>query len=274
MKLSTILLSTLLTVSLSVCAQRQTATAENISMTQSNVSAAPTPSMPAPSPTPLVSEIKFVSKSINEHGANVYEMKMLYPQVEGLESKHAKAFSNWIEKFVLSDVNDFRGLEKAATKKDKGKTRSIEDSLDISYEVIFADKNLISIRFTHTVMASGQMHPIDYPMPVNYDLKNGRVLKLENLFKPKAHYLKAFSLFCRDELKKKYTDPLMIEGTKPKAENYANWNIAPEGIMISFDDYQVCPHSMGRPVLIIPYSVLKDFIASDSVVSAFLNNSL
>jgi len=211
-----------------------------------------------------------VSKSINEHVADVYEMKVLYPQIEGLESKHAKAFNMWVEKFVLSDVNDFRGLEKAATKKDKGKTRSIEDSLDISYEVIFADKNLISIRFTHTVMASGQMHPIDYPMPVNYDLKNGRVLKLENLFKPKAQYLEAFSRFCRDELKKKYGEQLFIEGAEPKAKNYANWNIAPEGIMISFDDYQVGPHSMGQPVLIIPYSVLKDFIAHDSVVSAFL----
>jgi hypothetical protein len=55
-------------------------------------------------------------------------------------------------------------------------------------------------------------------------------------------------------------------------ENYQNWNITPEGIMISFDDYQVGPHSAGQPVLIIPYSVLKDLIDRGSALDTLLDN--
>ena len=65
----------------------------------------------------------------------------------------------------------------------------------------------------------------------------------------------------------------MMDGTKANAENYKNWNLTPEGIMISFDDYQVGPHSMGQPVLIIPYSVLKDVIARNRAIATLLNNN-
>jgi hypothetical protein len=274
MRLGTILLLTLSVVSFSACAQQQSVVAENTSRLQPSSSVTPTTAPPAPSPTPFVSEFNFVSKSVNEHVKDFYEMEVAYPQIEGLESKQAKTFNRWVEKFVLSDVAELRGLERAAMKKDKGKPRPIEESLEISYKVIFTNKDLISIKFTHMVMALGQPHPIYYPVPINYDLKNGKLLKLSNLFKQKSNYLAVFSRYCHDELKKKYGENgFMAEGTEPKAENYKNWNITPEGIMISFDDYQVGAHSMGQPVLTIPYSVLKDMIAHDSVISGFLNNS-
>lgn len=257
-------------VSSSACARQQSVAAENSSVPQSSRSVAPTPPPLALSPTPPASDVKFVSKSVNEHVANFYKMDVEYPQIEGLGNKHAKTFNRWVEKFVLSDVAEFRDLQKAAVKEGGGKPRPIEEALEISYEVVFANKDLISIKFSHVVMALGQTHPVDYPVPVNYDLQNGKFLKLKHLFKPKANYLEAFSEYCRDKLKEKYTDPLMIEGTKAKAENYENWNLTAEGVMIFFDDYQVGPHSMGQPVLIIPYSKLKDLIARDSVIAAFL----
>ncbi|MFL6332577.1 MAG: DUF3298 domain-containing protein [Pyrinomonadaceae bacterium] len=246
--------------------------AENTLNPQSSSTPAPTPSPHASNPKLLAGEIKFVSKSVNEHVTDFYKMEVEYPQIEGLESKHARTFNRWVEKFVLSDVAEFRGLERAAMRKEKSRRPPIEESLDMSYEIIFANRDLISIKFSHEVMALGQTHPIDYPVPVNYDLKIGKLLKLGDVFKPKANYLEGFSRYCRAELKEKYTDPLMFKGTEPKAENYQNWNITPEGIMISFDDYQVGPHSTGQPVLIIPYPVLKDLISRDSAVNSFLDN--
>ncbi len=273
-----LLFSILLAINLLACAQQQSAIKENTPKPQPSSTVTPTPtpiSTPVPitpSPTPFPSEIKFGSKKVNEHVEDVYDIKAEYPQIKSLRSKQAIAFNRWLEKFVLNDVVEFRGLERAAMKKNKGKpSPSIGESLDISYEVIFASKDLISLAFSQKVMALGQMHPIDYPVPVNYDLKKGRLLKLNDLFRPKANFLKAFSQYCQAELKRQYGEQLFMEGTEAKAKNYKNWNINPEGIMISFDDYQVGPHAMGQPVIVIPYSTLKGMIARNSVVDKFLN---
>jgi Protein of unknown function (DUF3298) len=268
MKTLGMLLSALLAFSLSACTRRQLAAAETASRPQSVSVVSPTPT---PSPTPSANEIKFRSKTLNEHVPDIYKITAEYPQFEGPESKRARAFNRWLENFVLSDVVEFRGLERAAMKKEKGKPPPIEESLEIGYDIVFANRDLISIKFDEEVMALGQMHPIDYPVPVNYDLKNGRLIKLSSLFKAKTNYLDLFSRYCRDELRNKTKDPLMMRGTEPKAENYKNWNIAPEGIMISFDDYQVGPHSMGQPVIVIPYAVLKDLLASDTVIAGLTN---
>ena len=273
MKLTAILVSSLLTIILPACTKQQPANTENTSKPQLSDSIPTTPSSFSPSLTPLPSEIKFVSKSVNEQIPDFYKIKVEYPQFKGLASKHVGTFNRWVEKFVLSDVSKFRALEKAAMKIDKRKSWPIEEALTISYDVILANKNLISIKFIHTVMALGQTHPIDYPVPVNYDLRNGKFLKLGDLFKPKANYLKIFSKFCSNELRSKYKEQLWPgDGIEPKADNYQNWNLTTEGIMISFDDYQVGPHSMGQPVVIIPYSILKDLIAHSSAVKTLLKN--
>jgi uncharacterized protein DUF3298 len=55
------------------------------------------------------------------------------------------------------------------------------------------------------------------------------------------------------------------EGTRPRAENFMNWNIVPEGILISFEDYQVGPHSFGQPEFVVPFSHLKSAVRRDGL---------
>jgi hypothetical protein len=123
-------------------------------------------------------------------------------------------------------------------------------------------------------MARGQMHPIDYYESINYDLNSGRFLTLDDLFKPQAEYLKTFSRYCFDELKKKagryFTENTMAEGTAARPENFKNWNITPKGILISFEDYQVGPHSMGQPKIIVPYTELQEMLSTHGVVASLV----
>jgi hypothetical protein len=121
-------------------------------------------------------------------------------------------------------------------------------------------------------MAMGQMHPIDYYETINYDLRKGRLLRALDVFK--RGYLKVFSSYSRKELKEKYdliysTDDWANRGTMPKKSNFNNWNLVPDGILLSFEDYQIAAHAFGQAEMIIPYPELKRVLRSDGVARQF-----
>ena len=151
----------------------------------------------------------------------------------GAHALSATRFNHWIKKKIRGYVAQFKGLEEAAENHDKRKrlpALGISESLEIAHRVYYSGKGLISLRLTHTVMAMGQMHPIDYYETINYDLIMGHDLRPRAVFA--LGYLKAFASYTRKELKEKFNleDEWSKRGTMPKEENFKNWNIVPEGI--------------------------------------------
>jgi hypothetical protein len=103
-------------------------------------------------------------------------------------------------------------------------------------------------------------------------LKRGRVLKLEDLFRPDSGYLKAVAERAVAELLKLDLgdDEWIRRGAGPGARNYACWNFTPEGLQITFDVYQVAPYSAGRQEVVIPYAALTPFAKPDGPLIPFL----
>lgn len=247
--------------------------------------------MPSPTPTPKPTEIgklenavrlenkwsskfAFDNKTIAEkvEGKYWYELSAEYPQIKQKQSPNIKAFNSWIKTKVLGYVGRFRWLIKEEKRK---KSHHVEWGLNLSCEVYYSDDEFISLRLMHTVMEAGQMHPIDYYETLNYDLKNNRLLTLKDLYKSEEEYLKRVSSYCRKELKEqyemRYTDNDWIDrGTEPKKENFPNWILTPDGIFISFEDYQVGSHAFGQPDILIPYSELKGVLKEKNLVEKFL----
>jgi hypothetical protein len=228
------------------------------------------PASPAPAPEytqakPInrtwASEFQFATKSLKQDGGARYnyEISVECPQIINARGRAARKFNSWLWSKILGDAVRFRSLARADSRHSKrGKYPPPTEGLEISYIIYYSDSRLISLRLTHRVMEPGQMHPINYYETINYDLRAGRELQPRDLFK--SGYLVPLAAYCRTELVRQfgdsYKDPLLVEGTKPKAENFADWNIVPDGILISFEDYQVGPHSMGQPELVVPYSAL------------------
>ena len=102
---------------------------------------------------------------------------------------------------------------------------------------------------------------------INFDLKRGRTLKVRDVFK--RPYLKPFSKYSRKHLMDHcvtVNEDLVNGGTIPRPENFPYWNVVPDGILLSFDDYQLGPHSFGQSEFVIPYKVLRSVIRSSSPV--------
>jgi hypothetical protein len=216
----------------------------------------------------------FKSHSISENhdGFCPYELSAKYPEAVS-SAKRVKAFNRWIKRRVLADVARFRWLElRAEPRARRERRRSITEGLELTFLMYYSDDELISFRLTHSVMAAGQMHPIAYYETINYDLRKARPLRAHDIFK--RGYLKTLSDYSRKSLRETYelfADNSYMEGTAPRARNFPNWNIVPDGILLSFEDYQVGAHSFGQPELIVPYSELRSVMLRGSVSRNFTN---
>ncbi|MFO7584726.1 MAG: DUF3298 domain-containing protein, partial [Anaerolineales bacterium] len=50
-------------------------------------------------------------------------------------------------------------------------------------------------------------------------------------------------------------------GAEPLPENYRNWNLTYEGLLITFDEYQVAPYAAGMQQVLVPFDVLENYFA-------------
>jgi hypothetical protein len=137
--------------------------------------------------------------------------------------------------------------------------------MDVGYQFFTPTESLLSISFGVDWYSAGAAHPNSYSRTLNYDLDSGTVLALADLFKPDAPFLEALSAYSVKVLTEKGT--LMFpDGAQPSDENYQNWNLTLDGLLITFDDYQVAPHVAGPQQVVIPYAELTDLIDPDGVL--------
>ena len=118
-------------------------------------------------------------------------------------------------------------------------------------------------------MEAGQMHPIDYYETLNYDLRQGKVLQINDVFCSEKQFLRAVSDFSRQELARAYglIDEWSQGGTTPEKKHFLNWNLVPDGVIIAFEDYQIQCHAFGQAELVIPFSALRKTLLPGTVAT-------
>lgn len=139
--------------------------------------------------------------------------------------------------------------------------------LSIDYDTDSGPNNLISITYDITKNSSYLAHP-DFKIETKvYDLSADREVEMENIMKD--GYLKYISqlsenYFKEDEIYKESIDSsLFKEGIYPSKENYSNFILKQDKILIIFDKYQLFSGNFGAPSVEIPYRDLKDYIKDE-----------
>lgn len=218
--------------------------------------------------------MKLVAKEQKEENKKQkLSIETAYPQLTGSTNANVEQFNQIISQMIAKTISAFKNENKEFLKELAASNEADRPgcSLDISYSVEHADKNLISLHFsnyTYTGGAHGNTGSVTY----NFDLNRGMMLKLGDLFQPNSNYLKVISDYCIKDIKKSdlTEDEWIRNGAGPKAENYQSWNITPEGLQITFDAYQVAAYAAGPQEVIIPYSALKSIIKPDGPLAAFI----
>jgi len=218
----------------------------------------------------IVKQIKESNKKL------MYEISAQYPQLTGGNNPNFEKFNQVAREMVMKKVAGFKkdvAGEEGEAPRPEG---SMGSDLTVSFTVPLAQDDLVSIKFDVGSYYQGAAHPNSYSDVLNYDLKNGKQLKLSDLFKPGTKYLQAISSYCIAELKKQMkaddgtVDNQAIEnGAAPVAKNYQSWNLTKRGLGINFDAYQVGPYAAGPQFVLVPFSNLKDLINPDGPIAQF-----
>jgi hypothetical protein len=227
-------------------------------------------------PISFTGEVDIVSKQIKETNKKLmYEIAAQYPQLTGGNNPNFEKFNQVTRASITKEVTEFR--KEMTPKEGEEEPRpegSMGSSLNVSYNVALAQDDLMSVAFEVGSYYQGAAHPNSYTEVLNYDLKNGRLLKLSDLFKPDAKFIQAIATYCIADLKKQsgdkgLTNEEIEKGAAASPKNYQSWTITRRGLGINFDSYQVGPYAAGPQFVLVPYSALKDLINPEGPIAQF-----
>jgi hypothetical protein len=225
--------------------------------------------------------VEIVAKRIKENNKKLkYEIDAVYPQLTGSGSPNYEKFNQTMRGVVTKKVSAFRtGAAPSPDDPPPTELESLGSDLNVTYTVALAKDDLISVVLEVSDYEAGAAHPNSYSEVLNYDLRNGKQLKLADLFQPGSKYLQTISAYCIADLKKqgKQGQDSMLEdddwiqrGAGPDAENYGSWTIGKKGLGIIFDPYQVAAYAAGPQHVLVPYSALKGLIKADGPIAPFV----
>ena len=227
-------------------------------------------------PIAFTGDVEIVSKQIKESNKKLmYEIAAQYPQLTGGNNPNFEKFNQAARAAVTKKVAGFRKDMKPeeGTEEEPRPEGSMGSDLTINYSVALAQDDLVSVKFDVSSYEQGAAHPLSYSDVLNFDLKNGKQLKLSDLFKPGAKFLQPIAAHCIAELKKQaqskgLLDDQIESGAAAKSDNYESWTITRRGLGITFDAYQVGPYAAGPQFVLVPYSTLKDLINPDGPIAS------
>ena len=223
----------------------------------------PAPLPPTPSPAP---SLVLSSQLIEEKSSEIpkYEIKLQYPMLEWGGDPRVQAFNQAAERIATEEMRSFKeGVQSTVNDPNVG---DFPSSLEMGHTVTYSENGLISVIFKVGYYMAGAAHPGYYSHTINYDIGQGRVLALEDLFQPDATYLETLSAFSLDDLKKRGVLE-WEDGALPKPESYQNWNVTPNGLIITFDEYMVSSHAAGAQTVIVPFAAIQNIIRSDGALA-------
>ncbi len=232
-------------------------------------------------PIEFSSGVEVVTRRIDEKNKKLkYEIEAEYPQLTGSGSPNYEKFNQTIRNLVTKKVAGFKAdmASSAADPELELPAESAGSDLHIGYKIELAKDDLISVMLVVGSYSAGAAHPNSYSEVVNFDLKDGKLLNLSDLFKPGSKYLQALAAYCIADLKKQgkakgeesmLDDEWIQRGAGPEAENYGSWTIGKQGLGIVFDAYQVAAYAAGPQHVFVPYSALKDIVKTDGPLAQF-----
>jgi hypothetical protein len=163
-----------------------------------------------------------------------------------------------VEQLLVAQIDYFKA--NVALVQDAQSNAGIS-TLQLDFNLYRQDNRFVSLLLIEDTYFSGAVHPGRKHYALNYSLSESRFYELADLFLPNSPYIYALSQYAVEELAYNFGEEnLFLNGASAIPENYSRWNITPNGLLITFEEYQVTDYAAGSPQILVPYSVLELFI--------------
>jgi hypothetical protein len=197
------------------------------------------------------------------------EIRIQKPVLSGADPAVVDPFNQAVDAAVGTRLTEFLTAINQTTSLPT-EIADIGSSLQITTGIYTANGSVISVRLMISEYIAGAAHPFSVLNTINYDLTARRILQLTDVFTVGTTYLDTMSAYALDTIRAIYGESIFADGAAPTEANYRNWNIKPDGLLISFEQGQVGPSAAGTVEVVVPYAVLHSVIRPDGVLGVYV----
>ncbi|MBI1837522.1 MAG: DUF3298 domain-containing protein [Flavobacteriia bacterium] len=136
----------------------------------------------------------------------------------------------------------------------------------ISCNLIERFENILTFSISDYSYGFGAAHPNHFSVMYNIDLKTGKLIQLEDLFKKGTKYQLdriAEKLFTKENGSEFWN---FEQG---QFELNSDFIIQKDGLLFTYDAYEIGSYAAGDPSVFIPFSKIKKLLKSESVLKEF-----
>jgi len=224
---------------------------------------------PVPATVPAAPLVTVTLAAGTEIGRQpAYTIATEMPALEGAPAAQAAVFDADLAGVIQSQVADFKKSvrENASAAAIVGGSSYFDQRLGL---VSFVGQT-VSLKLVTEAYIASSAHPYHLSVSYTFDLAAGKTLSLDGLFLPGASYLQAIADDCRAQLAaRQMAEDIFAQGADPTPENYRVWNLTADGLLITFNEYQVAPYASGPQTVVVPYTRLKTLIDPHGPLATF-----
>ncbi len=201
-----------------------------------------------------------------------YEVALEYPQFNGVKPGFSE-LNVMLRSDALNLLFDMRALKLSAEPEEAAWWGKVPSQLTSSFEVSCCTDRLVSIRHSVFHYGAGAAHPNHWTSVTNAQMGPLVPLSFGQLFDFHTPYLKIISDHCISELTKEKglieASDWIVRGAGPDLKNYSKFNITPNGLLISFGEYQVDCYAAGPSQVLIKPCLIKEYLNPRCSVAGF-----
>lgn len=193
----------------------------------------------------------------------VYEVALDFPQFASA-SQDVPDLNVMLRSDALEWLLDMRGSRLDARPATTLLRNEMSSQIASSYEVSCLTDELVSVRFSVFHYGAGAAHPNHWTRVKNVQLNPLTRLGFESLFAPGTPFLRAVSQSCIARLttEKDLPQPSdwILRGAGEDIKNFSKFNIVRDGLLITFDEYQIDCYAVGGSQVVVEPALIRDFL--------------
>lgn len=221
-------------------------------------------------PSGRVDQVPQVITKVFSEDNGRYSVTVEYPELQGISTPGVRDKINGAIKTAV--YNQIAGFQAGNGANLQFGEQEFKSSFDGNFDVSLLTGSFFSGVMSYSEYSAGAAHPNSYNVALNYDLKTGTAVTLNEFLaklNPSEGYMGRLGGYVRTELIRQFGDSegsigAINLGAAPTTENYSNFVLDAQGLSIIFDPYQVAPYAAGSPQVSISY----DKLAADVIKSA------
>lgn len=195
------------------------------------------------------------------HIASGPDMQVYYPQVQDMKNQRLERFIN---QHMVAKTQDLIDLQVGTTP-----STPIVEMLG-TFEIKNNQRDVLSVSFSNYAYHAMAAHGMTYIKSLTFDLKQGIVVQLKDLFKPGSDYVSRISELIKQQIEEREI-PLIEPFTSIKPDQ--DFYIADKSLVIYFQLYDLTPYVFGFPMFPISVYDLQDIIDENGPLGRMAENN-